>query len=136
MDPIADVERDRHLLFNHENGEPSPPNCLYDFDQPNNDLRRKAFRWLVDQHNPRISEQRAANREHLLFAAGERASIGLPALLQCGEEVIHLGNGPSRCAGARRLDTEFQVFFHCQIVKDEPLLGYIGDAGARNFEDS
>ena len=40
--------------------------------------RRKTHRWLVEQQQPRLCHQRAADREHLLLAAGQRAGRRLP----------------------------------------------------------
>ena len=49
------------------------------------DQRRKAERRLVEQHQPRPQHQGAADRQHLLLAARERAGLLHPALPSAAE---------------------------------------------------
>ena len=49
-------------------------------------MRREAHRRLVEQQQLRDGHQRAADRQHLLLAAGQRAPGLLLALLEDGEE--------------------------------------------------
>ena len=61
------------------------------------DLRREAFRRLVHQQHARIGHQRAADREHLLLAAGK---IGRHLRAPLGEPREH---GEHRLGGPRRV---------------------------------
>src|SRR5258708_17203647 len=50
------------------------------------DERREAERRLVEQQEARAAHQRAADRQHLLLAARERAAALAPAPLAAGKE--------------------------------------------------
>ena len=52
------------------------------------DPRREAERGLVEQQHARAGHQRAADREHLLLAAGEQAGALGPALAQDREQLV------------------------------------------------
>ena len=52
------------------------------------DHRREAERRLVEQQQLGLRHQRAADREHLLLAAGQRPALLLLALLQAREERV------------------------------------------------
>ena len=43
-------------------------------DKVPHDQRCKTFERFVEQDHPGVTDQRAGNRQHLLFAAGQRAS--------------------------------------------------------------
>ena len=67
--------------------------------------RRDAERRLVEHQALRLAHQRAADREHLLLAAGERAGGLLLALLQArenAEDVVEILRRCLRCRSAGR----------------------------------
>ena len=102
IEAVANMERDRQLLFDEQDGNTPAPDLSYDVYQALDDQRRQPLGWLVDQHDPRIAEERAAKCQHLLFAAGERAGGGVPPLFQRGKEPIRFLDAPRRPARARR----------------------------------
>src|SRR3954451_16711924 len=66
--PRVDVaDRGEHLLHEH---------------------RRQTERWLVEEEQAGVSHQGAADREHLLLAAGERPAKLALALPQAGKERV------------------------------------------------
>src|SRR5262249_29949646 len=73
------------------------------------DDRRQALRRLVEQEKPRVGGKRAADRQHLLLAARQRAA-GLPAaFLQPRKEAEHALQSPwsrPRHGGEVLLDAE------------------------------
>src|SRR5712692_3775095 len=84
----------RHLecgfrkLLDQQDGHPV---LLERLDRPEHlldDHRGEAHRWFVEQHHLGPRHQRAADRQHLLLAARERAGSLLLALLQTREEGV------------------------------------------------
>ena len=59
--------------------------------------RRQPLQRLVEQHDARIEDQRAADRQHLLLAAGELVAEIAAALVQAREQLVdrrHASSGP------------------------------------------
>ena len=74
VDALARRERQRHVLFDQQDGDIF---VVQDFDNVldlGDHARHQAFGWLVEQDNFRFKRHGARDREHLLFAAGERAA--------------------------------------------------------------
>src|SRR5262245_32721272 len=96
-------------------------------------LRRQPLRRLVHQEHARIAHQRAADRQHLLFAAGERAGELRVTLLQAGEELEHAIDGPAGCAAAFRSPRrDAEVFAYTEAAEHAPALWHQPDAFARD----
>jgi hypothetical protein len=73
------------------------------------DDRRQPLERLVEQHDARVEHQRAADREHLLFAAGELVAEIAAPLGQAWEQGIDFVDGPAprpRHRGEILLDRE------------------------------
>ena len=66
------------------------------------DDRGKAFRRLVQQQQARIEHQRAADRQHLLFAARQLVAEIAAAFFQARKHLVDAGDGPRAIAGHRR----------------------------------
>ena len=74
--------------------------------------RREPQRWLVEDQQPRFGHQRAADREHLLLSAGERAGALRGPLLQprkYGEDALHV---PRAVLAAAAIAAELEVLAH------------------------
>ena len=74
---------------------------------PLDEDRRDSHRGLVEQQQLRVGHQGAADREHLLLAAGHRSALLALALLQAREQRRRRAPCPCRCpsrpcAGRRR----------------------------------
>ena len=83
---VGKVERQLDVLLDQHDREPfglqlrdGPADLVHD-------LRREALGRLVHQQHARIAHQGAADRQHLLLAAGERARILRVPLLQPREQ--------------------------------------------------
>ena len=78
----------------------------------------RPFGRLVEDQQARIGHQRAADRQHLLLAAGKLIAHAVIAFGQPGEQVIDLGERPI-CAVAfdRRRQ---QIFAHGKVRKNLP----------------
>jgi hypothetical protein len=64
-------KRQRHVLLHHQDRELLLGiDAGEDIEDLARDQRREAERGLVHQQQPRIADQRAADREHLLLPAG------------------------------------------------------------------
>ena len=91
--------------------------------------RREAERGLVEHEQCRPGHERAADREHLLLAAGQLPGELLLPLVEDGEDLEH-ARGVLPDAGASLPDksTEFEVLEHRHVRPDLALLGAMGDA--------
>src|SRR3546814_8803767 len=85
---------------------------------------------LVDEHDQRVAQQRAAHGQHLLLAAREAAGLGVAPLLEAREVVEHLLHRPLHAAGARGLLAHAQILVHREVGEHLALLGNEGPAGA------
>ena len=82
-----------------------------------NDLRGEALRRLVHQQHARVGHQRAADRQHLLLAAGQQARQLAAALLQPRKHVEHGVEGPERLAGLGCACRHVQVLAHGEAAE-------------------
>ena len=85
-DVVGHVEDQLGVLLDEDDGEPfglEAADRRHDLGQ---DLWRQSLRRLVHQQHARIRHQGAADREHLLLAAGERGGNLAPALAEAREE--------------------------------------------------
>ena len=70
IDAVTHFERDGQLLLYQQHGDAAASDFAKDLGEAPGDERCQPFRRLVDQHDPRIAEQRSADRQHLLLATG------------------------------------------------------------------
>ena len=91
--------------------------------------RRQPGRRLVHQQQFRLGHQRAADRAHLLLAAGQRAGQLLAAVLQARKQAVNpielLGETPPRL---RNEGADAQIFLDAQPRKQPAVLRHMGDA--------
>ena len=75
------------------------------------DLRREAERRLVEQQNLRLGHQRAADRQHLLLTAGQRARDLPQPLAQPRKQSEHPVAAAFELRGvAQQIGAELEVF--------------------------
>ena len=88
------------------------------------DRRGEPERGLVQQQQPRARHQRAADRHHLLLAAGERAR-GLAAPLgEDREELVHARQrGLARAPRLAAVAAHLEVLLHRHAGEEPPPLG-------------
>ena len=84
----GDAERHRRVLLDDEDRGALAVDGLDDVEDLVDQRRRQAHRRLVHQQEPRPRHQRAADREHLLLAAGERAALLVRPLPEPGEQPV------------------------------------------------
>src|SRR5258708_4641619 len=81
---VGDLERLRRVLLDQEDGDALRVDLAHDLEDRLDEDRREAERRLVEHQELRLRHERAADREHLLLAAGERAREPRDALLEAG----------------------------------------------------
>ena len=97
------------------------------------DERREAFGRLVQQQEPRVAHQRAADREHLLLAARERARVLLDALAQPRKKLEHAFEAPAGRTFPRIFPIgDLEVLAHREGGKHAPALRHEPRALARD----
>src|ERR1700694_1311619 len=90
------------------------------------DDRSQPLGRLVEQQYSWIERERAADRQHLLLAAGELVAEIVAALLQPRKHLVDLRHRPRS-----RLRHRGHVLFHRQRAEDVALLRYPADTGPR-----
>ena len=125
----GDVQRERRALVGEQDrraGVRDAPQRLADLGDHD---RRQPQRRLVEQQQPRLSHQRAADREHLLLAAAQQAGALVDALAQDREQLEHLvAQPPLAGAVARRERAEPEVLADRQIGEHAAALERLRDA--------
>src|SRR5438105_305087 len=84
--PVAELEQLFHFLVDDQGRDPliaKPPDGGPDLLA---DERSKAFGGAVQDHQPRIGEQRARDREHLLLASGQLGAQVRQAVAETREQ--------------------------------------------------
>ena len=101
-DMVGDRGRDPDVLLDDKDGEIL---LVRETDQEiahlRHDHRRQTLGRLVHDKKPRIAEQRARDRQHLLFAAGQLAAAVRAPLGQSRKDRIDPFDRPRRRAPAR-----------------------------------
>ena len=92
------------------------------------DDRGEALVGLVEEQQLHVARERAADREHLLLAAGKRRALLLPALSEPGEEVVDAFDRPAVWRGDLR---QLDILLHGESRDDPPILRHQSDPGAR-----
>ena len=110
----------------------TPSRCVeraQDAEQLLDDQRREAERRLVEQHQARAQHHGAADREHLLLAARERAGLLAVALLQAREIAVDaLDVGGDLAAVAARHGADLQVLLDGLARERAAALRHMRDA--------
>ncbi len=88
--------------------------------------RGEPFERLVEQDDARIEDQRAADRQHLLLAAGELVAEVAAALGEARKELVDARNSPA--AGLRHRG---EVFLDRERLEDVALLRHPANPGMR-----
>ena len=97
---LGERGRDAEVLLDEEDREPLRLEELERLDEALDDRRREALRGLVHDEDPRVRDEGAADREHLLLAAGE---LGSTVALPLGEAREQLVDALARPFAAVRL---------------------------------
>jgi hypothetical protein len=110
-DAIGDVDRHADVLLDQQHGDPAAVDMCevpQRLDHLIDDHRREALGRLVHDQHVWVEEQRAADRQHLLLAAGQLRATVAPPLGEVREELVDPLDCPD--ALARALLSQAQVF--------------------------
>ena len=122
-----DGQRHRRVLLHQEDGHALPVDGLHGLEDLLDEHGGEAHGGLVEQEQPRARHEGAADGEHLLLAARQRARHLHPPLLEAregGEDALHVLGDPAIGAG---VGPHLQVLEHGQAIEDAPPLGHMGD---------
>ena len=101
---VGGLERHVGVLLDEQDGDAAlAVDAADDVEDLLHQLRRQAERRLVEQHQPRPRHQRAADRQHLLLAARQRAGALVGALLQHREVAEHASRSWRTPSASRRV---------------------------------
>src|SRR3984957_17217125 len=121
VDAMRYPHRDREFLLYQQDGDAAPGDFGDEVADLLHDQRREALGGLVDHDQLRVAHQRAANRQHLLFAAGQHAGRGDGHSGEVGNHFQHVLEPPfARASGI--LDAKHQVLPHRQAGEDIAML--------------
>src|SRR5882757_5904549 len=133
IDTPRHAHGDGQLLLDEKHRNALPTDVADDLGDDLDDLGCQPLGRLVDQDDARIAEQRPADGQHLLLAAGEHAGCSGATLPELREERKHLVDRPCRHAGTGRLHADEHVLADRDVGEDFALLRHVGDADARDF---
>ena len=117
---IRHGKRHAGVLFYQQNRGARRVQFLHDIENLLYQNRRKTHRRFVQHHQLGLAHQRAPHRQHLLFAAGQRARHLLIALLQARKALVHILNGSFDFARGAGIAAHFEVFFDGHLQKHAP----------------
>ena len=114
-----------HVLLDDQDGEIEVAQIAHELEQQVHIERRQALGRLVEQEDARLRHQRAADRQHLLLAAAERARHLGAALGQHRQQLVDLieRRAPRRARG-RRIGADLEVLQHGHEREQPPPLGH------------
>src|SRR5450759_5889633 len=121
---IGNLKTHARVLLHQKHGNPLITHLRHYAKNLANDQRGQALRWLIEKEQPRIEQERASNRQHLLLAAGELAPATELALGQARKQLVDSRDRPRAAA----LQRYFQIFLDTEIGKDSSPLGHIAYA--------
>src|SRR5581483_3593654 len=107
---LDEIERAMNVLLDQQHGHAGAGDPVQGFDDFLDQARRDADEGLIEQEQPRIRHERAADRHHLLLPAAQLAGVLLVLLLQNRKQREHVGERLiQRIAGAARVRAYRQV---------------------------
>ena len=130
---LGERGRDAEVLLDEEDREPLCLEELERLDEPLDDRRRKALRGLVHDEDPRVRDERATDREHLLLAAGElRSAVALP-LGEAREQLVDALARPLAAVRLAPAARDAQVLVDRERREEAAALGHVPDASPRDL---
>src|SRR5712671_4098060 len=118
---VGDLQAHSRVLFDQEDRNALGFHLLDDAKHFAHDQRRQSLRRLVEYQQPRVQQQRASDRQHLLFAAGKLPAAIEFALLEAGKQLVDPLDRPWTAT----LERNFQVLLDAEIGEDTPALRHI-----------
>ena len=102
--------------------------CADDLEDLLHEERREAEGRLVEEQELRLGHQRAADREHLLLAAGERPARLASRSRRRGKSAEHALEAGSDSVSRPQVGAHLQVLAHREVREDAAALRHVGDA--------
>src|SRR5579871_1930731 len=128
----GDLEALHDVLLDQQNGNALGMNARDQGEQFLDHYRRQPERGFVENKQSRLGHQPAADCEHLLFAARERAGTLRAALTEAGknrESAIPIGGAAS---GGAAIAAQIEVLSDGKIGEDPSTLGDVDEAARNN----
>src|SRR6266852_4500028 len=117
------------VLLDDQDRRALPIERADDLHQALHHQRRETERKLVDHEQARTRHERAADRDHLLLATGERRSQRAEALAHPRKELEHVSEvGFDRVAVASAEGAEQELIAHAHRREELASFGYVRDA--------
>src|SRR5271165_466402 len=125
---IRGLQRDEHVLFDEHDGHAVAAQRSEHGQQLLDDDGRQTERQLVDQQQLRTGHQAAADRAHLLLAAGERARELFGALAQSRKLRVHALDVGSDLVIAAVEGAHEKIVVHRESAEQAAALRHVADA--------
>src|SRR6266567_6902534 len=111
---IRDLQAHARILLHQQNRYAFIAHARDNLEHLAHDQRREALRGLIENEQLGIEQQRAADREHFLLAAGELAAAVLLAFGEARKQRVDALDGPRPAA----LERHFEIFLDAEISED------------------
>ncbi len=127
--PLGDGQRHGGVLLHEQDRRALPVDVAHGVEDLLDEHGRQPHARLVEQEQARARHERAADRQHLLLAARERAGDLGDALVEPGEQredALEIARDHRRVAA--RVGAHHEVLAHAQAIEDAAALGHVCDA--------
>ena len=118
------------IAVDDQRGHAGRANVADDSPDFTQDQRRQSFGRFVEDQEVRIGGQRAADREHLLLAAGKLLAAVIETLAQPREGIENPFERPIVAPAGTGARSHQQILAHRKIRKDRTALRYVRESGA------
>ena len=116
--PVGHLKRHLRILLDEQDGRAGFVQLADDVEDLLDQQWSQTHRRLVQHQQLRLTHHRAAHRQHLLLAAGERAADLLAALLQAREQVVDMGHIALNRAVRTGICAHFEVFLDGHVLEN------------------
>jgi hypothetical protein len=127
LDVRRHPQRLADVLLDQQHGEPGGEDLRQHRVNALDDHGCQAEGQLVEQQHPRVGDQRPADGDRLLLAAGQLSRALGPAVLHPGEQVVDALDGPR--AFARVGGADLQILLHRERAEQPSALRHHADPG-------
>ena len=130
--PVGERDRALRALLDEQDRDAAVADLRERREDRVDEGRREAERRLVEEEHVGRGDERAADRELLLLAAGERAGLAVAEVGEHREELVRRRERVRAVAAAASREAEPQVLLHRELAEDAPALRHERDAGPRD----
>src|SRR5215470_14382967 len=121
-----------YVLLDQEEGYPLRVDALDQREQFLHQQWRQSERRLIEDQKPGLGHQSASDRQHLLFAAGQRAGVLRLSFRQPREDREYPPSVVVAALTATAIGAEIEIFANRHVREDAPALWHVDEAACHH----